>query len=116
MNVKYAGEYGSNARIEFMQFHRKKPSIINDKHVQTALSIGYVKLAEQKAREVFKNILDEIIVNKEEIQLYDEIQKKAQDLARKMVEDPSDMDHIKEELVQDMLLKEGLQGYQGKVK
>jgi Zn-finger domain-containing protein len=108
-------KYGSNARIEFIQFHRKKPSIINDKHVQTALSIGYVKLAEQKAREVFKNILDEIIVNKEEIKLYDEIQKKAQDLARKMVEDPSDMDHIKEELVQDMLLKEGFKDSKGRL-
>ena len=51
-------EHGSNARIEFMQFHRKKPSIINDKHVQTALSIGYVKLAENRARKVFSQILD----------------------------------------------------------
>lgn len=33
-------QYGSNARIEMMQFHRKKPSIINDKHVQTALSLA----------------------------------------------------------------------------
>jgi Zn-finger domain-containing protein len=41
-------KYGSNARIEFMQFHRKKPSIINDKHVQTALSLGYVKHAENQ--------------------------------------------------------------------
>jgi Zn-finger domain-containing protein len=108
-------EYGSNARIEFMQFHRKKPSIINDKHVQTALSIGYVKLAEQMAREVFLNILDKIILNKEELHSYDEVQKKAKDLAKKMVEDPADMDHIKEELIQDMLLKEGLRNSKGKL-
>ena len=101
-------KYGSNARIEFMQFHRKKPSIINDKHVQTALSIGYVKLAENKARDVFSDILDEIITNKDKLQSYDEIIKKAKELAKKMVEDLSDFEHIKEELVHDMLLKEGL--------
>ena len=75
-------EYGSNARIEFMQFHRKKPSIINDKHVQTALSIGYVKLAEKKARDVFENILDEIIKNKDKLQTYDEIHVNAKKLAK----------------------------------
>ena len=101
-------KYGSNARIEFMQFHRKKPSIINDKHVQTALSIGYVKLAEKKARDVFSNILNEIITNKDQLQSYDEIIKKAKKLAKKMVEDISDLEHIKDELVHDMLLKEGL--------
>ena len=59
-----------------MQFHRKKPSIINDKHVQTALSIGYVKLAEKKAREVFKSILDEIIVNMDKFNLTMKYKKK----------------------------------------
>jgi Zn-finger domain-containing protein len=101
-------KYGSNARIEFMQFHRKKPSIINDKHVQTALSIGYVKLSEKKARDVINNILDEIIINRDMLQSYDEILKKADSMAKKMVEDISDLEHIKNELVHDMLLKEGL--------
>ena len=77
MNVKYVDEHGSNARIEFMQFHRKKPSIINDKHVQTALSIGYVKLAEKRAREVFSQILDNTIINMDKLQIYDETVKKA---------------------------------------
>src|SRR5664280_100627 len=85
-------KYGSNARIEFMQFHRKKPSIINDKHVQTALSIGYVKLAEKKARDVFSDILDEIIINKDKLQSYDDILKKANSMAKKMIEDISDLE------------------------
>ena len=101
-------KYGSNARIEFMQFHRKKPSIINDKHVQTALSIGYVKLSEKKARDVFSDIQGEIIINKDKLQSYDKILKKANSMAKKMVEDISDLEHIKNELVHDMLLKEGL--------
>ena len=101
-------KYGSNARIEFMQFHRKKPSIINDKHVQTAISIGYVKLAENKARIVFNDILDEIILNRDKLQSYDEIIKKSKTMAMKMVEDLSDFEQINDELVHDMLLKEGL--------
>ena len=108
-------EYGSNARIEFMQFHRKKPSIINDKHVQTALSIGYVKLAEKRAREVFDSILDRIIVNMEKIRIYDEIQKKVYKLAVKMVEDAADMETIKKELAEDMLVKEELIDGNGKL-
>lgn len=101
-------EYGSNARIEFMQFHRKKPSIINDKHVQTALAIGYVKLAEKEARKVFPNILDKTIKNKEKLQLYDEIHINAKKLATKMVEDPGDLEHIKNELIHENLIKEKL--------
>jgi len=101
-------EYGSNARIEFMQFHRKKPSIINDKHVQTALSIGYVKLAEKKAREVFTSILNDIIINKNKLQVYDKTIQKARMLAKKMVEDVSDFEHIQDELINDMLFKEKL--------
>ena len=101
-------EYGSNTRIEFMQFHRKKPSIINDKHVQTALSIGYVKLAEKKASEVFTTILNDIIVNKNKLRVYDETIQKARLMARKMVEDVSDYEHIQDELTNEMLIKEKL--------
>ncbi len=99
-------EYGSNTRIEFMQFHRKKPSIINDKHVQTALSIGYVKLAEKMAGEVFLNILNDILINKNKLMAYDETLEKARSLSKKMVEDVSDLEQIQDELTNEMLLKE----------
>jgi hypothetical protein len=108
-------KHGSNARIEFMQFHRKKPSIINDKHVQTALSIGYVKLAENRARKVFSQILDKIIINLDKLQIYDETVKKAKKMAIKMVEDVYDREHIQDELIHDMLFKENLMDKQGKL-
>ena len=108
-------KHGSNARIEFMQFHRKKPSIINDKHVQTALSIGYVKLAENRARKVFSQILDNIILNLDKLQIYDETVKKAKKMAIKMVEDVYDREHIQDELIHDMLFKENLMDKQGKL-
>ena len=108
-------KHGSNARIEFMQFHRKKPSIINDKHVQTALSIGYVKLAEKRARAVFNEILDNIIIDMGKLQIYDETLKKAKSMAKKMVEDVYDREHIQDELIHDMLTKENLMDKQGKL-
>jgi len=102
-------KYGSDARIEFMQFHRKKPSLINDKHVQTALSISYVKLAEKKAGQVFGSVLDEKIQNMAKLELYDKVVKESRELARKMVEDLDDMEQIKKEILEDRLFKEGLE-------
>lgn len=40
-----------------IQFHRKKPSIINDKQVQTALSLGYVKYAENQIHQFLPDLL-----------------------------------------------------------
>src|SRR5690606_20184567 len=57
--------YGPDARIEFMQFNRKRPSIINDKQVQTALSLGYVKLAENEAKKILKPVQNEYLKNPE---------------------------------------------------
>ncbi|MCL2116666.1 MAG: DUF530 domain-containing protein [Methanobrevibacter sp.] len=49
-------QYGKNVRIELLQFHRIKPTIINDKHARNALAIGYVKYSENITCEI-KNIL-----------------------------------------------------------
>lgn len=108
-------EYGSDARIEFMQFHRKKPSIINDKHVQTALSIAYVKLAEEEAGKVFDTVLNTTIKNREKLRTYDDLKVKAAKMAQKMVEDPSDNEQIRDELLEDMLIKENLQDSRAKM-
>jgi Zn-finger domain-containing protein len=102
-------KYGSDARIEFMQFHRKKPSLINDKHVQTALSIAYVKLAENKAGQVFRSVLEAKIKNIAKLERYDQVVKESKELTRKLVEDPDDMEQIKKEILEDKLLKEGFE-------
>ncbi len=65
-------QYGSNARIEMMQFHRKKPSIINDKHVQTALSLGYVKYAENRILQFLPDLLEKTLHNKSKVEEYQE--------------------------------------------
>jgi len=65
-------QYGSNARIELMQFHRKKPSIINDKQVQTALSLGYVKHAENQILQFLPDLLEKSLQDKGKVEIYQE--------------------------------------------
>lgn len=65
-------QYGPNARIEMMQFHRKKPSIINDKHMQTALSLGYVKYAENRILQFLPDLLEKTLHNKDKVEEYQE--------------------------------------------
>lgn len=63
-------QYGSNARIELMQFHRKKPSIINDKQVQTALSLGYVKHTENQILQFLPELLGKSLNDKSKVDIY----------------------------------------------
>jgi Zn-finger domain-containing protein len=66
-------QYGKNVRIELIQFHRIKPTIINDKHARAALAIGYVKYSENiidKSRNV---ILKENLKNLDSWNQYQKI-------------------------------------------
>ncbi len=101
-------KYGSNARIEFLQFHRKKPSIINDKHVQNALALGYVKFAEEKAEDILPLILDKNLRNVVKLKKYDDILKIARNTSKRMGEDVQDQKTLEEELIVEKLVKEGL--------
>ena len=66
-------QYGKNVRIEFLQFHRTKPTIINDKHARTALAIGYAKYAENIVQNNKDAIFKEKISNIYKLAKYDEI-------------------------------------------
>lgn len=66
-------QYGKNVRIEFLQFHRTKPTIINDKHARTALAIGYVKYAENIVQNNKESVFKEKISNIYKLAKYDEI-------------------------------------------
>ena len=76
-------KYGSNARIEMIQFHRKKPSIINDKQVQTALSLGYVKHAENQILQFLPDLLQKNLKNKQKVEVYQEAMRVAEMKANK---------------------------------
>ncbi|MPL63001.1 hypothetical protein SDC9_08621 [bioreactor metagenome] len=66
-------QYGRNVRIEFLQFHRTKPTIINDKHARTALAIGYAKYAETIVQNNKESVFKDKISNIYKLAKYDEI-------------------------------------------
>lgn len=106
-------KYGPNARIEFLQFHRKKPAIINDKHVQTALSLSYVKFAESQTQTIMESIINRSIQNPEKIKIYDGAVETARKTATSMAEEVQDQKPLEKELMNEKLVSEGLMNKRG---
>lgn len=100
--------YGPDARIEFMQFHRKRPSIINDKHVQTALSLAYVKFAENTAQKIRDPVLKEYLINPGKVKIYDHALLSSRETAPKMGDDPEDHKALQKEIMIKKLREEEL--------
>lgn len=69
-------QYGKNVRIEFLQFRRIKPTVINDKHTRTALGLAYAKYSETITESLKKNIAHDHIQNIKQLQLYDNLKNK----------------------------------------
>lgn len=105
-------KYGPDARIEFMQFHRKKPSIINDKHVQTALSLGYVKHMENQIMAVLPELLENYLEDASKVDIYLESLKSAEKKAKKFGE-VEDEDILKEKYLKDELQSQGFMDREG---
>lgn len=96
-------EYGPNARIEFLQFHRKKPAIINDRHVQNALSIAYVKSAAEIGNAIQEEVLNSVLNNVEKIEIYDDLLQKAAKYADSLTEDIEDNEVLRNEKLNELL-------------
>lgn len=101
-------KYGSNARIEFIQFYRKKPAIINDKHVQTALAIAYVKLAGEIANKIQNKVLKSLFSNENKINIYDDVFLKATEIAESITLDLEDRNEIRNEKLNEILKERNL--------
>jgi len=101
-------EHGPNARIEFLQFHRKKSAIINDRHVQTALSIAYVKCGAEIADRIMENVLDVGLKNKENVKIYDVALKIATEFAASIVDDVEEKNLLKEDKLIELLIENNL--------
>ena len=101
-------KYGRNARIEFLQFHRKKPAIINDKQVQTALSIAYVKFAKEIVDGILGSVLDDFLKNRNNVEIYDNYLKTASDIADSITSDIEDKEYIKNEKLNEILKENNL--------
>lgn len=67
-------KYGKNFSIESLDFHRSKPSIINDKHTRKALAIAYVRYTEEIIKENKDKIAQDNFRNIGNLEQYDKIQ------------------------------------------
>ena len=105
-------KYGSNARIEMIQFHRKKPSIINDKQVQTALSLGYVKYAENQIHQFLPELLQKKLHDKGKVDQYHEALEIAEKKAN-MFKNGDEPETLKMDFLNKELIKKGLANADG---
>lgn len=108
-------KYGSNARIEFIQFHRKKPAIINDKQVQTALALSYALCIQEKVGRIYPRILKNHLNNFQAVKTYKKI---IEDVKRsiKMKERITDDDIILKEMINNRLSRENMLNREGSLK
>lgn len=81
-NVNYESElrkkYGPNVRIEFLQFQRKKPTIINDRHTRTALALAYARFSEAFITNFENDIYNASLNDLNKLEFYDELFLKAE--------------------------------------
>lgn len=66
-------KYGSDVRLEFLQFQRTKPTVINDKHTRTALALAYSKFCEIEIAKSKEQILNSKLNDFEKLKLYDSL-------------------------------------------
>ncbi len=117
VNIDYADEsnyelelrkrYGSNVRIELLQFHHKKPSLINDKYVQNALAIAYLHYSENIVNKEINSIIPQFI-NTEKINKYMQITEEARKDASRLAREADERIELEEELTYIKLKKENL--------
>lgn len=66
-------KYGADVRLEFLQFQRTKPTIINDKHTRMALALGYSKYCEVEVSKSKEEILNSKLNDFEKLKIYDSL-------------------------------------------
>lgn len=102
---KLRKKYGSNLRIEFMQFHRRKARIIDDRYIRNALALGYTCFCENKIEKLKNEIFNSEMKNPEYFEEYLRIIK---DVERSLLSlDPEIREEIKEEEIKKVLKEKG---------
>jgi Zn-finger domain-containing protein len=100
--------YGKDVRIEFLQFHRTKPTIINDKHARTALAIGYAKYAENIVANNKDAVFTEKISNIYKLAKYDEILRDVNTQTPKFITEEDSLEEWREFEIENRLKTVGL--------
>lgn len=62
--------YGPNVRIELIQFHRKKSSIINDRYTRTVLALGYAGLSHDIIMDIEERVYTEKLRDYDAVKRY----------------------------------------------
>jgi len=112
---KLKQEYGPHARIEFIQFHRRKSTIINDRHIRTALALGYSGFVQDFIAEREDEILKKRLRKPQLVKRYDEIQEEAKGYSPPFIEG-KELEEIRKRRLEDLLIQEGLADENGNLK
>lgn len=107
-------EYGKNVRIEFLQFNRIKPTVINDKHTRTALAIGYARYSENFLKKNKSSIFKDKIKDISKLKIYDKILNELRTETLKF-SDEEDLDIWKEYETKNRLKEKKLMDTKGKL-
>ena len=99
--------YGKGVRIERLEFHSTKPTIVNDKYTRTNLALAYVKHAEDIVSRHEEEIFEENIKDLNNLKTYDELIYSV-NLEKPEYMDEDDLDSWREQKIQDNLLELGL--------
>jgi len=113
---KVKEEYGPHARIEFIQFHRKKSTIINDRHIRTALALGYCGFAQDLIAKIEDDIFNRTLKNPQKVKKYDKILKEARRYSPPFIRESKELEEIREKRLEELLIQEGLADKNGKLK
>ena len=97
--------YGKNVRIERLEFHRTKPTIVNDKHTRTALALAYARHAEEIVERHGHEYLEETFENLDKLEIYDEIKSSVRLETPEFIENEDDLEDYRQDR-ETMLLKE----------
>ncbi|MDZ4172518.1 MAG: DUF530 family protein, partial [Methanobacteriaceae archaeon] len=98
-------KYVSNVRIEFLQFKRKKPTIINDRHTRTALALAYTRFCEEFLKKFNREILMARLNNFEKLELYDELFLKAESFEPVFWDENVTKSEVRQKMLHKMLLE-----------
>ncbi|MEJ8542567.1 DUF530 domain-containing protein [Methanothermobacter wolfeii] len=106
-------KYGPDVRIEFMQFHRKKSSIINDRYTRASLAIAYAGLSYDIIREIRDDVYHERLGDYESVRRYREMVFEARTYSPEFTGSEDELREIRIQKLHQLLHDSGLAGPDG---
>lgn len=100
--------YGRRVRIERLEFHKTKPSIINDKNTRKALALAYARHAEDIVKKYSQNFIEENFDNLDKLEIYDRIYEEVNIQNPDFIENSDDIEEWREEKIREYLNEFGL--------